>query len=71
MLYIVTHKKRLVPFGVTLTIVMLISLWLKYFYNYDLFAAASMIIGFLFTVVVTAHTLAFIIKSETITRGAR
>jgi hypothetical protein len=68
MLYIVTHKKRLVPFGVTLTIVMLISLWLKYFYNYDLFAAASMIIGFLFTVVVTAHTLAFIIKSETINR---
>jgi hypothetical protein len=68
MLYIVTHKRRLVPFGVLLAVVMLIALWLKYFYNYEVFAAASMIIGVLFTVVVTAHTLAFIIKSETISR---
>jgi hypothetical protein len=35
MLYIVTHKKRLVPIGTLLAIVMLISLWLKYFYSYD------------------------------------
>ena len=68
MLYMVTHKKRLVPFGVLLALVMLLTLWLKYFYNYEVFSAASMIIGVLFTIVVTVHTLAFIIKSETVTR---
>jgi voltage-gated potassium channel len=67
MLYIATHKNRLVQIGRLLAIVMLISLWLKYFFNYEVFAATSMMIGVLFTVVVTAHTLAFIIKSETVT----
>ena len=68
MLYIVSHKKRLVQIGRLLAMVMLISLWLKYFYNYEVLAATSMMIGVLFTVVVTAHTLAFIIRSETVTR---
>ena len=61
-------KSRLVQFGRLLAIVMLISLWLKYFYNYDLLSAASMMIGVLFTVVVTVYTLAFIIRSEKVTR---
>ena len=68
MLYIVSHKKRLIQIGRLLAMVMLISLWLKYFYNYNLFAATSMMVGVLFTVVVTACTLAFIMKSETVTR---
>ncbi len=68
MLYIATYKNRLVQIGRLLAIIMLISLWLKYFFNYEVFAAASMMIGVLFTVVVTAHTLAFIIRSETVTR---
>ena len=68
MLYIATYKKRLVQIGRLLAMVMLISLWLKYFFNYEVFAATSMMIGVLFTIVVTAHTLAFIIKSETVTR---
>jgi len=68
MLSIVTHKKRLRQIGRLLVIVMLISLWLKYFYNYDVFAATSMMVGVLFTGVVTAHTLVFIIKSEAVTR---
>ena len=63
MLYIATYKNRLVQIGRLLAIIMLISLWLKYFFNYEVFAAASMMIGVLFTVVVTAHTLAFIIRS--------
>ena len=67
MLYIVPHKKRLALIGQLLAMAMLISLWLKYLYNYDMFAASSMMVGVLFTVVVTAHTLAFIIKSETVT----
>jgi hypothetical protein len=67
MLYIATHKNRLVQIGRLLAIIMLISLWLKYFFNYEVFAATSMMIGVLFTAVVTAHTLAFIIKSETVT----
>ena len=68
MLYIATYKKRLVQIGRLLAMVMIISLWLKYFFNYEVFAATSMMIGVLFTIVVTAHTLAFIIKSETVTR---
>jgi hypothetical protein len=68
MLYVVTYKKRLVQIGRLLAMVMLLSLWLKYFFNYEVFAATSMMIGALFTVIVTAHTLAFIIKSETVTR---
>ena len=68
MLYIATYKNRLVQIGRLLAIIMLISLWLKYFFNYEVFAATSMMIGVLFTLVVTAHTLAFIIKSETVTR---
>jgi voltage-gated potassium channel len=67
MLYVVTYKKRLVQIGRLLAMVMLLSLWLKYFFNYEVFAATSMMIGALFTVIVTAHTLAFIIKSETVT----
>jgi hypothetical protein len=55
MLYIVTHKKRQISMGTLLAIFMLVSLWLKYFYNYDVLAATSMIIGVLFTVAVTAH----------------
>ena len=58
----------MVQIGRLLAMVMLISLWLKYFFNYEVFAATSMMIGVLFTIVVTAQTLAFIIKSETVTR---
>jgi len=68
MLYIVTHKNRLVQIGRLLAIIMLISLWLKYFFKYEVFAVTSMMIGVLFTIVVTAHALAFIIKSETVSR---
>jgi hypothetical protein len=68
MLYIAPQKKRLALIGRLLALAMLISLWLKYLYSFDVFAAASMMVGVLFTAVVTAYTMAFIIKSESINR---
>ena len=68
MLIIVTHKNIMGQIGRLLAIIMLISLWLKYFFNYSMFAATSMMVGVLFTIVVAAYTLAFIIKSEMVTR---
>jgi hypothetical protein len=68
MLHIVTPNKRLILILLLLAIVMLMSLWLKYLYNYEVFAATSMMIGVVLTIVVTAHALAFIIKSKTVTR---
>jgi hypothetical protein len=67
MLNTITHKKSLLYFGGFLAIIMLVSLWLKYFDNYNLFATVSIISGILLTIVVTAHMLTFIIKSETVT----
>ena len=46
---------------------MLMSLWLKYFFNCEVVAATSMMIVILFTVVVTAHTLTFITRLEKVT----
>ena len=68
MLHTITHRKRLLFFGGFLAVVMLVSLWLKYFFSYDSFATVTAIFGILFTILVTAHTLTFIIKSETVTR---
>jgi hypothetical protein len=68
MLSMVSHKKRLVQIGLLLSIVMLILLWLKYFSNYDVIAAVSMLIGAVFTILVTAYTVAFIVNSKTVTR---
>ena len=68
MLYTITHRKRLLFFGGFLAVVMLVSLWLKYFFSHDLFDTVSAIFGILFTILVAAHTLTFIIKSETVTR---
>ena len=64
MLIIITHKNIMAQIGRLFAITMLITLWLKYFFNYDIFAATSMMVGVLFTIVVTIYTLAFIIKSE-------
>jgi hypothetical protein len=68
MLYLFYIRKRLLQIGRLLAIVMILSLWLKYFYNSDVFAATSMMIGVLFTVLVTAHTIGFIIRSKSVTR---
>lgn len=68
MLPMVSHKKRLIRIGFLLATVMVMSLWLKYFFNYELIAAISMMIGVLFTVFVTTLTLAFIMNSKQVTR---
>ena len=68
MLNIGTLKNIMAQIGRLLAITMLISLWLKYFFNYEIVAATSMMLGILFTVVVTAHTLTFITRSEMVTR---
>ena len=68
MLYTVTSKKRIFYFGWFLAIIMLLSLWLKYFISFELFATVSMTVGVLFTLLVTSQTLQFIITSKTVTR---
>jgi len=68
MLYTITHKKSLLYVGWSLAIIMMVSLWLKYFISYNVFAATSMMIGVLYTVFVIAYTLTFVVKSETVTR---
>ena len=52
----------------SLAIIMLLSLWLKYFISFDVFARLSMMVGVLFTVFVTIQTLTFVMKSDTVTR---
>ena len=68
MLNIVTHKNITAQIGRLLAITMITTLWLKYFFSYGTLAATSMMMGVLFTMVVAAYTLAFIIKSEMVTR---
>jgi hypothetical protein len=68
MLSMVGPKKHLAQIGLLLTIIMLGLLWLKYFSNYNVMAAGSMIIGAVFTILVTAYTLAFIMNSKSVTR---
>ena len=68
MINIITHKNILARIGWLLAIIMIITLWLKYFFSYGMFAATSMMVGILFTIVVAAYTLAFIIKSEMVTK---
>jgi hypothetical protein len=68
MLYTITSKKRVFYFGWSLAIIMLLSLWLKYFVSYDLFATVSMVAGAFFTVLVTSQTVQFIARSKTVTR---
>ena len=67
MLYTITSKKRVFYFGWSLAIIMLLSLWLKFFISYDVFAPVSMMAGVLFTVLVTSQTVQFIIRSKTVT----
>ena len=62
MLYTITSKKRVFYFGWSLAIIMLLSLWLKFFISYDVFAPVSMMAGVLFTVLVTSQTVQFIIR---------
>ena len=68
MLYLFDSQKFLLQIGRLLAIVMILSLWLKYFYNPDIFAATSMMIGVLFTILVTAHAIGFIIRSKSVNR---
>jgi hypothetical protein len=68
MLYTITSKKRVFYYAWSLAIIMLLSLWLKYFVGYDLFARISMVVGALFTIVVTSLTVQFIVQSKTVTR---
>jgi hypothetical protein len=68
MLYVVTGKKHLLLFGRLLAMAMLLTLWVKYSSNYNVFAAISMMVGILFTIVVTGCALGFITRSKSITR---
>ena len=68
MLYTITSKKRVFYFGWSLAIIMLLSLWLKYYVSYELFARVSMLVGAFFTLLVISQTVQFITKSKTVTR---
>lgn len=68
MLYTISHKKRIFYFGWSLAIIMLLSLWFKYFVSHEIFTKISMIVGAFFTIVVTSQTVQFIIRSKTVTR---
>ena len=68
MLYMITSKKRVFYFGWSLAAIMIVSLWLKYFISYEVFAMVSMMVGAFFTVLVTSQTVQFIIRSKTVTR---
>jgi hypothetical protein len=68
MLCTITRKKRVFYYAGCLAIIMLLSLWLKYFVSFDLFARVSMIAGVLFTILVTSQTVQFIVRSKTVTR---
>jgi hypothetical protein len=68
MLYTIRSKKRVFYYAWSLAIIMLLSLWLKYFVSYDLFARVSMVVGALFTIMVTSLTVQFIMQSKTATR---
>ena len=68
MLYTITGRKRVFYFGWILAIIMLLSLWLKYYISYDVFAMVSMMAGVFFTLLVTSQTLQFIMRSKTVTR---
>jgi len=68
MLYTITRKKRVFYFGWFLAIIMLLSLWLKYFISPDVFATVSMVAGVFFTLLVTSQTVQFIVGSKTVTR---
>jgi hypothetical protein len=68
MLYTITSKKRVFYFGWSLAAIMLLSLWLKYFISYEVFAMLSMMVGAFFTILVTSQTVQFIIRSKTVTR---
>ena len=67
MLSILPGKRRFAVLGRLLALAMLISLWLKYVYSYEIFAATSMMVGVLFTMAVAGYTIVFIIKSERVT----
>jgi hypothetical protein len=68
MLYTITRKKSVFYFGWFLAIIMLLSLWLKYFFSPDVFATVSMMAGVFFTLVVTSQTVQFILSSKTVSR---
>lgn len=68
MLYTITPKRRVYYFGWILAIIMVLSLWLKYFTSPDVLATVSMLAGAFFTLVVTSQTLQFIWGSKTVTR---
>jgi hypothetical protein len=67
MVYTVSHKKRHLYIGVLLAMAMLISLWLQYFHQSNLFFAIGRICGILLLIMVIINTLAFIFKSEDVT----
>jgi hypothetical protein len=68
MLYTITRKKSVFYFGWFLAIIMLLSLWLKYFFSPDVFATVSMMAGVFFTLLVTSQTVQFILSSKTVSR---
>ena len=67
MVYTVSHKKRHLYIGVLLAMAMLISLWLQYFHQSNLFLAIGRICGILLLIMVIINTLTFIFKSEDVT----
>jgi hypothetical protein len=72
MVSVIGHRQKyLFKIGAVLAAVMILSLWVDNFFPIDAFAIASMIIGVIFTAIVIAHTLAFIINSKSVVKEVK
>jgi len=68
MVYTISSKKSHVIVGLLLAIVMLSSLWFQYFQQNNTVAAIGMIAGVFFIGLVIADLLAFMLRSDEVTR---
>jgi hypothetical protein len=68
MVHSISSKKGHAIAGIFLAIVMLASVWLQYVYPNNTIEAVGMLAGVLFTAVVIAGLLDFILKSERVSR---
>jgi len=68
MVYSISQKKGQMISGVILATVMLASLWMQYLIPNNEILAIGMLVGVIFSVVVIANILGFIIKSEGVSR---
>jgi hypothetical protein len=68
MVYTINQKKGQIIAGIILATVMLASLWIQYLIPNNGILAIGMLVGVIFSVMVIANILGFIIKSEVVSR---